>query len=220
MALINVQQKWIYLFEPHTASRATDKLLREEGGASTLGHHHIDVDELTNWRREHISTKDIKEYQIICTIRNPFDVLITKWRVSPGRNGPFEKWAWDNRDHVLVATPLRGLWKSAEIWCYYEDLEEDLRWVFGRRTNDPKNDDFRLPYNQAHKTQGKNPWTTYFKSDDSKRIMEYLMNRQYGGFMKRFGYNIDIEEDGRMICNIDKRIRAKLTQQIKVVQGF
>ena len=82
MAVINHTQKWIYLMEPHTGSRVVADYLVKNLGGSQIGHHHIALSELTNRNRQHVSAKQVQDYKVIATVRNPFDMLVTKWKYS------------------------------------------------------------------------------------------------------------------------------------------
>lgn len=221
MAVINPTDKWIYLMEPHTASRAVMKMLKEHLGGSQVGHHHVGIAELTNWRRQHVDPRTIKAYDILCTVRNPFDVLVTRWRVGQGRHQSFLEWGWQNREHIAVGFPLRGLYTDANSICYYEDLEDDIRWCFGLLESEKAQDGVRLPYNQGHKTRGKEGWADMYYKDDFK-LFEYLMKNKYGAFCRRYGYEIEPQHKS-LTCSIESQnshiIRRKLTRRIKRVRG-
>lgn len=208
MALHNIQDKWLYLMEPHTASRATVAALQQVDG-SQIGGHHARISNLTGRDRKHI--RDISVYDIIaCTVRNPFDVLVTRWRIGSGRNDPFHEWAWKNRDHIVVSEPLHGLWKDANSWLYYEHLSSDLNYVFGQELD--------LGYDDNHKTDSKEGWSDYYDQDGGE-VWDYVMEHHYSGFCQMFGYSFHKNEDGKRICSIDPTSRKKLTRRIRRVRG-
>lgn len=207
MALHNIQDQWIYLMEPHTASRATVSVLTKLGG-SQIGSHHHSLKQLTGRDRREVANLD--NYDIIaCTVRNPFDVLVTRWRFGPGKNDPFYEWAWDNRDHPIVADPLRGLWKEANSWIYYEHLQPDLEYVFGTEID--------LGYDLNHKTDSKEHWSTYYTDD--QELWDYLMDGQYGQFCAMFGYHFH-QSEGSLHCSVDPVVRKRRTRRIKRVRGL
>ena len=200
MAVINYNRKFIYLFEPHTASRATqDALKAHVKGSSTVGHHHIAMEHLTAWRRQHVEPRRIKEFKVITTVRNPFDTLITRWKHGEHKNKLLEEFVdtcWDSE----LLQPARGLYKDAPYFCWYEHLQDDLRWMFS-------NSKLELGLNPLHKTEGKKPWQDYY----TFKLYDMLCQRpDWITYMERFGYHIT--RDGRIELSVF--IRKNLCQPI------
>lgn len=210
MAIINPQKKWIYLMEPHTGSRATGIMLQEQCQGSNLGHHHIGIAELTDFRRTRSVPRNLQNYNIICTVRNPFDVLITKWLQSGFSHNPdsevliarsrgnesvysknkrasnykpFLSWVMENIDtpHDQVMIPLKGLWQECNTFVYYEHLHEDLNTVFGRKLS--------LPFDRKHVTLDKQPWERYWRVPEAAEVIS-LLSVIYDEFMSFFGYKL------------------------------
>ena len=230
MAVVNHQRKWLYLMEPHTASRAVCEFLKKNCGGSEVGHHHIDLPELVDRSRCHLDPRAIKDYDVLCTVRNPFDTLITKWRYS-GKGGmrkeraetvarnhnmtveellesplnksqPLHEWVMGNVDHPNLNDPSRGLVYNANKVVYYEYLNDDISFTFGRP--------LEVPCNQKHVTEGKEPWQTYYR--DQPELVEYLIEK-WSGFLDQFGYRItgfgmdfDIE--------VDDSVRSRLVKTV------
>jgi len=92
MAVINHTKKWIFLMEPHTASRAVAAALVTQAGGANFGHHHMDTERMVQRDRQMISPKKLAEYTIISTVRNPFDMLITRWKASSFKNTELGVW--------------------------------------------------------------------------------------------------------------------------------
>lgn len=200
MAVINYNRKFIYLFEPHAASRATQIALKEYvAGTSTVGHHHIAMEHLTSLRRQHVNPRRTKDFKVVTTVRNPFDTLITKWQHGEHKTKPIEEFvdlAWD---HTSLSPGL-GLYKEASLFCWYERLQEDLRWMF-------KNPELDLGWNPLHKTEDKKLWPTYY----SFSLFHRLSRRpDWIDYMNRFGYCVDF--DGYV--ELSKNVRTELCQQI------
>lgn len=219
MAIINTTYKWLYLMEPHTASRATAKLLKDQLGGSEVGHHHISVRELTD-RRRTASVHNIHNYKILCTIRNPFDVLVTQWKYSGhahkpidekilvARYGgtpvynkkrkeannylPFLDWVIKNIEHPMISEPLKGLWKECHTCLHYENINQELSEFFDRP--------LALPENQAHITKDKLHWSNYWVNVDGAIILDKLLYK-YDHFLKTFNYNIKWA-DGGPFCSL------------------
>ena len=203
MAVVNHHHKWLYLMEPHTASRCTRRALRKIGHTANVGHQHIGLPELTSWRRTHLDPKQIHGYAIMCTVRNPFDVLITRWKVGAFREGRFQEHVDAMKDNKSMDQPLLGLWKECNNFVYYEDLQEDLEWVF-------RGHPIELERRPSETTEMKNkPWQEYYEGQDA--IVTYLMS-QYGMFLKKFGYQIEYQGGHLELVDIDKDTRAVRTR--------
>ncbi len=201
MALVNQRRKCIYLMEPHTASRAVAKALMAQGGWGQLGHHHIGVAELTDRRRTQL-IQNVNEYDIICTIRNPLDVLVTQYKFTPHAKESdaanymsFFDWVMTGikAGSEAVTTPMMGLWKDCNKFVYYEHLEDDLEHVFGKKVD--------LGLDPAHVTTDKKPWETYYEDETGGVLLDNLMP-MYGGFMAKFGYIL--EWNGGVMCSVDE----------------
>lgn len=200
MAAINYNRKFIYLFEPYCASRTTLKLLKGQvAGTSEVGHHHITLDHLTDWRRQHINPKRTKDFRVVTTVRNPFDILVTQWMKSVHRHEKIDYFIHINRASSPM-DPAFGLYKDAAHFCWYEDLENDLRWMFTDL-------DLTLEYDDAHKTKEKKPWQEYFNPE----LIDMLSKRPaWIAYMERFGYRV--YSDGGF--EMDMGIRANLCKPL------
>ena len=213
MAVVNHRYKWIYLMEPHTASRATEEYLLKEMGGTKLGHHHIGIPALTRRDREMINPQRLAEYKIISTVRNPFDTLITRWLYNKSAGDLGE---WVNRLLELDSLPCAdGLYKQATHFVYYEHLEEDLSILFGKAV--------RLPRHEKHSTIKKEPWQSYYEYDGLypnpppdmgetvAKMLEY-----WAPYLSQFGYMVKYKygNDGihRLSCEIDQSKREKLVK--------
>jgi len=201
MAVINQNEKWIYLFEPHTASRATQKELMKIEGSEEFGHHHVGLTEMTDPRRQKTTPlATFAGFDVICTVRNPFDVLVTNWKAGSSRDWEFDEWIEFNLHQSIVNVPLhRGLWQQANIICYYEYLQEDLNFIMGREVP--------LGYNQGHITHGKQHWSTYYNKSNLNLLLMYYQN-----FMDSFGYRFS--DSKRTSVEVDELIRQRRRRRI------
>lgn len=204
MAAYNRDLKFIYLFEPHTASRATLVTLQEHvKGTANIQNHHINMEGLTNWRRLKIPKKDALMARVIATVRNPLDTIITRWRFSGFKDISFERFVMTNKNHQSVINSGMGLYLEAEYFCWYEDLEADLQWMFNRP-------EMRLHSNTEHKTPNKEPWWVYYQ--DKPDLFEFLAET-HRPYCERFGYQLEWVDD-RPVCEIDQNTRIRLCQQL------
>ena len=193
MALVNHERKFIFLMEPHTASRAVVAATQAQiPGTSQVGHHHISMDHLLDWRRQHLDPKMVKDYRIIATVRNPFETLVTRYRSQANWNDKsideFVTTGWETSQ----AATSYGLHESATHFVWYEDIQDDLRWLFTQP-------DFDLGYDESHKTPNKKYWVDYFQTETIEKLlgrpdwMSYLQKYGYGVYMDAMvGYRIKI----------------------------
>lgn len=198
MALANDYFKWLYVFEPHTASRATQNaLLKHVPHTQQASHHHATFREMVTCNRTGKTPFErFFGYHVICTVRNPFSVLVTGYhREHAGKS--FSEWLDVMLNCPRAQVPLhRGLWQDASTFVYYEHLQEDLNWVMGR--------DVPLEYWENHKTEGKKPWQEYYTLDQINRLLMF-----WQPFLDHFGYYF--HEDQLLV---DKDVRLRRTKQI------
>ena len=178
MASVNFQHGWIYLFEPHTASRATELALNKYVGGAKIGHHHIGGVELTARGRQHISPKEYHNMVKLASVRNPFDLAITKWLVGEFSRMPFGEYITQHLHSEYVRKPAKGLCDEADIICRYELLEGDLSYVFGTEV--------KLKQNPKHKTKNKRSWWSYYDRETFEKCKEV-----FTPFMKKYGYRAE-----------------------------
>ena len=196
MAVVNDYFKWLYVFEPHTASRATQEaLLKWVPHSQTISHHHASFREMVE-RNPETPFERLQGYDVICTVRNPFDVLVTGYHREHGGRS-FSDWLDVMLKCPRAQVPLhRGLWQDASTFVYYEHLQEDLDWVMGSP--------ILLGQNPAHKTEGKKPWQDYYSLDQMDRLLMFWQT-----FLDHFGYYL---HDGQMF--VDKDVRLRRTKRI------
>ncbi|MHA2264764.1 MAG: hypothetical protein ACXAEN_20425 [Candidatus Thorarchaeota archaeon] len=187
MAVTQRRQNWVYLFEPHTASRATQRLLKTIGGEKVGGHH----DRLDNIRK--IVGRN-RKMDVIVTVRNPIDVLVTKWhKNNVDNNLEFNEWVKANINKPFICDPLAGIWQDGTTFCWYENLLSHLKQVFHR--NSTNGGDFVLSYKPSEKTEGKRPWWTYPDKDTLN-----LLLGNFREFLDKFAYEFYREGGEPRMC--------------------
>ena len=198
--MVNYDRKFFFLLEPHTASRATVTALKKYvSGTTEVARHHSDMEEILDWRRQHVDPKQVAGFKVVATVRNPFDALVTRWRKGSCKNmqmSEFMDKRWDTTD----LTPGRGLWKEASSWVYYEDLEADLQWMF-------TDANISLGYDDSHRTPGKKHWSEYFSESEFNRVLTRL---DWVNYLEQFGYTVNHSGD----TLIDMKVRVKNTPQL------
>jgi len=201
MAMINIQQGWIFLEEPHTASRAVRAALAQVGGVSFNGNPHCTLAHITLVPAEQptsIAPDCIGDYKVIATVRNPFDWVTTKWQRS-GTPRDFKFWCLDFVRRRKLK-PSFGLESTADQFLYYEHLSEDLEKTFGR--------DLNLGYDPTHKTSGKKPWQDYYQSEPElvKTLMAYWLP-----YLQKYGYQMDAS---KISVAINPDVRASMVKPV------
>jgi len=203
MALINTNKRWMYLLEPHTASRATSKALLRFGFVE-VGGWHSKVGPL----QEAGMIPDVSDYEIGVTLRNPIDVLITRWLKDRQKDQRLFDWI-TSIEPIYYTRALAGVWKGATTFCWYEHLLEDLRFVFSAP-------DLELEYDPEHKTQEsaqrlKKPWWVYLEEEPK---VKGILLRHYSDFMETFGYHLSSWQ-GRPHMFINEDIRQSKRRKIR-----
>jgi len=180
MAVVNHSKKWLYLMEPHTASRAVTEVLLNQLGGSKCGHHHISIDHLTRRDRCEIPAKKIGDYRVVTTVRNPFDMLVTRFAPQTRHDTNFGEWVRERLDKDIGGPlPSAGLEATASHFVYYEHLVDDLQMTFGEYID--------LDWNQKHKTIGKQPWYHYYENDEE---LVNLLSNHWSGYLSKYGYEV------------------------------
>ncbi|MHA2264766.1 MAG: hypothetical protein ACXAEN_20435 [Candidatus Thorarchaeota archaeon] len=204
MAVINQREKWLFLCEPHTASRACSSALLQIDESREIAHHHATLAEITNPQKQGTTPLErLLGYDVVSVVRNPLDVLVTSWLASS--NSRRDEWAdfgeW-LRFHIhgeTVRNPLhRGLWQQCNIVCYYEHLQDDLNHVFDREVH--------LLYNTAHKTKRKQHWSNYYDKSLLDLVLLY-----YQSFLDHFGY--EFTKNRREVV-IDPVVRKRRSRKV------
>lgn len=121
MAVVSDKFKYVFLAEPHTASRSITNALITQHGASEIGHHHISHAHLIS--REGINLRRQK-YTFFTVVRHPFDLLLTMYYVSK-RHIPFFEWLQERLEHGFSYTH-GGKVLPPDCYLRYERLDLEL----------------------------------------------------------------------------------------------
>ncbi len=173
MSLVNHERKFVYVFEPHTASRATELALLQLDGSQTIGNRHAGVRELIEGK--YITKEQASKYRIVCTVRNPLDTFITRWKIRKERR--IETMVNDIQNGSTSLHGL-GLWSSATDVVWYEYLDEDMQSLFG--VTMPEID-------PTHKSKYKKErWQAYYTNINLEGFS--LITEACRPYMNKFGY--------------------------------
>lgn len=175
--------------EPHTASRSVHEALIQDESCCYIPPHHVSLDQI-------ISDK-LLGFDCICAVRNPLDMVVSRWKLGKSHNIPFAEWV-SKTDQLK--SKWGGLWKSCNIICWFENLQDDLNFVFQR--------DILIQHNIKHRTLKKEPWWSYYQPDTVQVVTDHF--REY---IQEFGYEYTWT-GSTLICSVNKSARRKRLKKI------
>ena len=196
MAVINDKYKFMFLCEPHTASRSTrDALMQLETSRETSQYHHINVARAIH--NHYLTPEQASEYYLFATIRDPHDLLVTKWFISNGlgrRSRPLSPAGLEKRRVAFfefIKGHIKTLKDNTIFWRFYRDvntfvrfehLEQGINQILislGAPT-------ISLDYKREYKTDGKTQWQDewndkayHWALDNYQDIVRYSYQRGY-----------------------------------------
>lgn len=166
MTAINDRLKIVYLFEHRTASRATVEALKRcvPDTRFTEAHHGF-------------APEGYDDYTVACTCRNPFATLVSKYY----HFGQYQHMDFNIFVRRAIGSkhgrPGRGFWVDASWFCRFEDLENQLSFLFKTPVT--------LKLNPKHQSPLTMPWQQYYK----KHMVEALMAQpEWRNYVERFAY--------------------------------
>lgn len=181
MAVANDKWNFVFLAEPHTASRAVRDALLKLEGSYKAGSHHIPIEALLNYN--YLRRRKRHKYTTIATVRNPADIFVTLWMQSTGYRREIEtlqeyirRWGLGNTEGFF----FRHV-NDADQVIRYENLESDLNCILISLQAPP------VQLEVVGKTEDKEPWHTYY----TKLDLEYLLWRYPE--IARWGYAETLE---------------------------
>lgn len=196
MAVVNYDEKWIYFMEPHTASRAVNNALLKDKACHYAGPHHSTISQITDMSRDDFTSIPMEKllgFDSICTVRNPLDMLVSRWRLGKGQFISFHDFVAKNNQPNRLQSHLSGFWKSCNIVCYFENLQADLNFVFGR--------EIPIEHNNLHRTLEKKPWSDYYDRDTFDSVTKY-----FADYSEKFGYQHEWQ-DNKAVTYLDASSR-------------
>lgn len=159
-----------------------------------IDQHHATLEEVMDK-----ATEPLLGYDCVCTVRNPLDFVVSRWRLGKGHRLPFAEWVKKNPDQLH--SKWSGLWKACNIVCWFENLQNDLNHVFDRRVP--------LEHNHLHRTNNKQAWGSYY----DKETFEIVVNH-FADYVSTFGYENTFIGDGVIATSISKAARKNRLRKI------
>lgn len=184
MAVINDKYRFMFLCEPHTASRSIrDILMTLETSRETSTYHHCDVPRALS--NHFLTARQASEYYYFATIRDPYDLLTTQWYISSPRRDQLFKWIRGYTKNMRHATLFwRFLFNKEPLYnvktfIRFEKLEEGLNQVLDQ-LGAPA---VQLPERKdEYKTPGKTEW----QHEWSGRLIDWAA--EHYPDINRYGY--------------------------------
>lgn len=187
MAIANDKWNFIFLAEPHTASRATRDALLKLEGSYNAGSHHSDIKTLLH--QKHLHRRKRSRYTTFCTVRNPADILTTLWLQlqptceSEDRAFPdFIRYWGAKRPGTFFFRHA----ESADRTIRYENLEGDLNFLL-RGLHAPS---VKLG-EVIGATRNKAPWFRYYTIADLWYMLENYPEIAHWGYSDVIHKQID-----------------------------
>ncbi|KPK50095.1 MAG: hypothetical protein AMS22_12660 [Thiotrichales bacterium SG8_50] len=171
MAVINRRYRYLFLAEPHTASRALRNALLQHTDSHEVGSHHSTLKDLK--RR---GVHGLSKCYPFSVVRNPADILVTKWLLSlPGLDlaGYLKQLLQNCRDPYNLLF-LHNHYTRTHL--HYEALQHDLDTFFGS---------MGIPFIElptVGATPGKRPWREYYGLDELNLLLAYCKELPVGGY--------------------------------------
>lgn len=111
---VNHYHEAIFIAHPRTASTATAHVLMQKGFEIIGDHHYVDHECIP------------RDYKVICTVRNPFDLMVS-WYHNKPREQPFALWLPEFLDgcHYLQDRIFYGQPYATHV-MHFEYLQEDF----------------------------------------------------------------------------------------------
>jgi hypothetical protein len=172
MAVLNREHNYLFLSEPHIASRSIQAALLTHAGSEAIGQHHT-LEELVQ------RGLDPDGLRIFSCIRHPCDWLVTRYMhmTSWHRLGftaffnDFIKTVQQSRTIFLHA-------KTSERLIRFESLKGDLKQLA---------QDWKLPsilLDHIGKTEHKGRWFKYYDSESLRKVNKWLHD------FANYGYSV------------------------------
>jgi hypothetical protein len=166
MAVANEKWQFVFLAEPHTASRAVRDALLKLPSSYKAGSHHISMRAMLNYKN--LRHRKHNYYTTFCVVRNPADIMVTIW---------LQSYEYTKQGQTLgefirrfgVNKPTTYFFKHAptanHVLCY-EDLQEELNCLL-RSLYAPS-----VTLDTVGPTKDKEPWFRYYTIED----LEYMLS--------------------------------------------
>jgi hypothetical protein len=177
MPVINKKDKWVYFFNPRTASRATADWLVDHviGAERVSGNHHNGLDFLI--KKGHVP-EDHEDWDFYQTVRHPCDWVTSVFLATNAYRGKYPRlinWFKDGMPGIPNGPDHTFFWRFPGVSALlYEDIEWSLQNAFGPLKP--------LYYNEAHKTEGKGDWHDHWQMREVEFARKHFIDLEKWGY--------------------------------------
>ncbi len=153
---IHHEKKVAFIAHPRTASTATAHVLMQMGFVIEDSHHSCPTWDLDGW-------------DVICTVRNPFDVLVS-WFYNQPREKPFTQWLPEFLDGCSFMQGERMFFGQpiCNHVMYYENLQDDFEYVMNA-VGLPM---VKIPRRNVSVNRGERSFMGYYNPRTSRMVIE------------------------------------------------
>lgn len=173
MAVINRKAGYLFLSEPHCASRAVSHALLQHRGSEAVGQHDS-FDHLVARGRIQPDEKLL----IFSVVRDPRSWLVTRYHhLNSWHKRGFSAFLDYQLDNDLLKNVMFTHGPVCNRIVRYETLNDDLAKLMAK---------FSLTVGDLPvigKTPNKQPWYEYFQGDDINKLREYMKGRPCYGYV-------------------------------------
>lgn len=163
MAVVNRKFNYLFLAEPHTASRSLREALLQHPQSEEVGSHHATLKEL-----EQRGVRRLRRCYMFSVVRNPADVLVTKWLHSKP-----EITLGQYIGSLAIQTPdLKNLLfrhtQDSRHLLHYENLQTELDTLLGG---------LGIPFVELPtigQTPDKRPWPEYYGYNELDTVIRHF----------------------------------------------
>jgi hypothetical protein len=166
MAVVNIQESFVYLANPGTASRATTSSLLTIPGSIEVAHHHAKLERVVEYCPGAASCRTVFH-----TVRHPCDWLLSRFLYPGGNRGDWFRWIKQQPNFIFN----RFIGQATE-YAKYENLAEDLLRLTGHT--------LELEWLSEHRTPGKKETSpaAYWNSELLAWAKRYFQDFKYYGY--------------------------------------
>ncbi len=158
LAVVNLEFSFVFLANPHTASRATTTALLKLPGSMCVANHHAQLIDVTQVCQEAKRCKTVFQ-----TVRHPLDWLVSRYFCNGGERGEWKTWLRKRKRNSI----FHRFRTEASHFATYENLEYDLLLLVGR--------DVTLTRIAKHKTHDKpNDYMSMWDEEDIAWAKQYF----------------------------------------------
>lgn len=181
MAVWNPKYKYLFLCEPHTGSRSTVEGLLAQARSKEIGHHHIGLPEIR--QKGLVPRHQLAKAITFATVRNPYDLLVTRWVFHNKRRDSFADYLRICLAHEVIGGTL--FWRTKGVNRYIRQE------ILGGSLNELLRDCSAPPVRLLRRgiTRDKPKWWTLY----DKETLDYV-TREFED-VERHGYTCYWDDD-------------------------